>query len=306
MKRTGKQLFALLLLTALVLNLSGCGAFQTQMAKTTTRMARLQNFRMELDCRLKGEAEIGLQTVPVDTGISGILDVETDPLVLRSDLSLRAFGGSWPLRYYITKEYDTISLIPWGEDAPVRRSTLTLQEAKRSKTTQALKLLVRCGDSFAEPADDTVDGAPAKRYDGSLPMELVDEALILLNLKKPEPDETETSGEIPASEKTDGLPPAMESAVPTESPVPEEAAGDAGNDETSGIPCSIWVDGEDYIVRVELDLTDVLGSISEELLEKLLSDYDLGNLQLSLHPESFLCRVTLSRFDSLERLVLPE
>lgn len=299
-------MFALLLLAVLGMSLTGCGAFQTQMAKTTTRMARLQNFRAELDFRLKGETIIGLQTVPVDAALNGTLDVETDPPVLRSDLSLRAFGGSWPLQYYITKEYDTISLIPWGEDVPVRRSMLTLQEAKRSKTTQALKLLVRCGDSFAEPVDDTVNGASARRYDGSLPMELVDEALILLNLKKPAPDETEASGEIPAPEKSDGLRPSAESAVPAESPAAEEASGEAGNDGASGIPCSIWVDGEDYIVRVELDLTAVLNTFSEEMLNSLLSDYDLGNLKLSSHPESFCCRVTLSEFDSLERLVLPE
>ena len=54
-----RKLICLLLLAAVCLTLSGCGAFQVQMAKTTTRMAKLDNFHADVEAYAETLMNIG-------------------------------------------------------------------------------------------------------------------------------------------------------------------------------------------------------------------------------------------------------
>lgn len=287
--RIWKRVTALLMLLLLCLGLTGCGAFQMQMAKTTTRMAKLESFHTEAEIWLEALLTIGGQKVRMEAEVLGGFDTETDPLLIKTDLHLTTLGVERDLRYYIQKDYNTWNIYSWNEFENIDRVSVEESSAKRTRTTQALKLLIKCGESFADPVDDTVNGMPAKRYDGLFPDEYVDEALVLLDLK-----EAENVQESPAV---------------TENADSETASTDVSDNEdghVSGLPGSIWVNEDDMIVQVDVDLAVFMQKLMDEAIQKLLEEYDLDGLVLDTELKSMDARLTFSNFNAVEKLSLPE
>ncbi|MCR5136860.1 MAG: hypothetical protein K6C12_07160 [Oscillospiraceae bacterium] len=292
MRRIRRLLFFGLSL-ALLLGLCGCGAFQTQMAKTTSRMGKLQSFHGDADIRLDTLTTVGGQDLHLSATVTGGFDFESDPLIVKTDMLLEALGRETELKYYIVKDFDTVSILPWDDDRAFRDLSLTMNAARRIKTLQALKLLIKCSDSFSEPVPDTVSGAPALRYDGIFPDEYVNEALVLLDLKEAE----EAPPGPVSSEAMSGSGDSGGRAVGSTADVPLPV---------SGIPGSIWVGEDDMITQVEIDIASFCQDIVDEWLEELLDEYDLDGLELKTQLQSMICRITFSDFNSVEKLVLPD
>ena len=295
-----------LLLAAMCLTLSGCGAFQVQMAKTTTRMAKLDNFHADVEAYAETLMNIGGQKIRVNAIVTGGFDMGLDPLLLRTDLHLSTLGVERDLRLYIQKEYDTWTFAPWDEERLIDEATIEERSAKRTRAVQALKLLIKCGDFFLDPVDDTVNDIPARRYDGILPEEYVNEALVLLNIMEEEP-------ETPA--EADGKNAAPSSAVPSDENDAEQTPGgetetgeDPGDTESmpEGIPTSIWVNDDGMIIQVDLDLAGFLQNLLDGGLEDLLTDYDLDGLILESELKYIDVRLTFSQFDEVSSLRLPD
>ena len=285
-----RKTVAILFLLLLCIPLGGCGAFQAQMAKTTTKMSKLDNFHADAEIYLGGTANIGGQKVRVKATILGGFDAETDPLLLKTDLHLSVIGREWDLHYYIQKEYDTWDIYPWDADRSIERMSTQLHSARRSRTVQALKLLIKCSDFFMDPVDDTVNGAHARRYDGIFPEEYVDEALVLLNLKKEDELETPEVSMLP-------------SPTPSEKEPGEEHAEP---EEIRGMPGSIWINDDDMIVQVDADLCYLFQKLLDEGTDILHTDYDLDGLKLDTELAYMDCRLTFSQFDEVAALRLPE
>ena len=307
-----RKITGCLLLFVMCLSFSGCGAFQVQMAKTTTRMAKLDSFHIDAEVYVGSMMNIGEQIIRMDATVTGGLDAETEPFLIRSDLHLETLGVERDLRFFIRKEYDTWDIVPWDEDRLIDGASIQERSAKRNRTTQALKLLIKCRDYFEDPVDDTVNGVHARRFDGVFPDEYVDEALILLNLKEPEPspdpaDEAAAGAAAEAQTETDTEVRTVESTA-----APAEAAGQAGEDagegeeETvSGLPGSIWINDDDMIVQVDVDLAGFLQRLMDQGLEQLLSEYDLDGLNLSGELQYVDARLTFSMFNEVPALKMP-
>ena len=292
-----RKIIAVLLLAAACVGLSGCGAFQVQMAKTTTRMAKLESFHTDVEAYVESMMNIGGQLIRVEAEVTGGFEAEMDPFLIRTDLHLHPLGVERDLRFYIQKESDTWSIVPWVEERLLDGATIQERSAKRNRTTQALKLLIKCGDYFADPVEDRVDGARARRFDGVFPDEYVDEALVLLNLKEaepsPEPAEAETAESETAGAADAGA-----------------AAAGAGEDDDAeekvqGLPGSIWINDDNMIVQVDVDLAVFLQKLMDRGLDQLLSEYDLDGLNLSGELQVVDARLTFSRFNEGEDLKLP-
>lgn len=301
-----RKLICLLLLAAMCLTLSGCGAFQVQMAKTTTRMAKLDNFHTDVEAYAEAGMNIGGQKIHMNAIVTGGFDMALDPLLIKTDLHLTTLGVERDLRLYIQKEYDTWTFAPWDEERLIDEATIEERSAKRSRAVQALKLLIKCGDFFLDPVDDPVNDVPAHRYDGILPEEYVNEALVLLNIMEEEP---ETSAEA------DGKNAAPSSAASSEGNDGGQTAGgetetgeDPGEAESvpEGIPTSIWVNDDGMIIQVDLDLADYLQNLLDGGLENLQTDYDLDGLILESELQYVDVRLTFSRFDDVPDLRLPD
>ena len=294
------RLLAILLTLCVCVPLAGCGAFQTQMAKTTTRMSKLQSMHVEVLAAEKMRVNVGNQNIRVNTIITGGLDIETDPITVKTDLLLRTLGVERDVKAILQLDYDTLSIWPYDSDSTLERMSFTMKDAKRLKIVQALKLLIKCGDYFLDPVEDTVNGMPAKRYDGLFPDEYVEEALVLLDLKEaPEKEPVKPAAERAAEAGSTDEAQNVNTA--------EIQSGADAEDETEiGLPGSIWVGEDDMILQVDVDLSGFLQSLSDEFLRKLLETYDLDGLVLEAEIESLDARLTFSQFDAVEKIVIPE
>ena len=184
-------------------------------------------------------------------------------------------------------------------------ATIEEHSAKRSRAVQALKLLIKCGDFFLEPVDDMVNDTPAHRYDGILPEEYVNEALILLNIMEEEPERPTESEENAVSSTTDASKESDEGRNPGgESKTGEESVAEQSVPE--GIPTSIWVNDDGMIIQVDLDLAGFLQNLMDRGLEDLQTDYDLDGLILESELEYVDVRLTFSQFDEVPALRLPD
>jgi len=300
-----RKLICLLLLAAMCLTLSGCGAFQVQMAKTTTRMAKLDNFHTDVEAYAEAGMNIGGQKIHMNAIVTGGFDMALDPLLIKTDLHLTTLGVERDLRLYIQKEYDTWTFAPWDEERLIDEATIEERSAKRSRAVQALKLLIKCGDFFLDPVDDPVNDVPAHRYDGILPEEYVNEALVLLNIMEEEPETADAGGEKAAPS----------AAAPSDENDAEQTPGgetetgeDPGDTESmpEGIPTSIWVNDDGMIIQVDLDLAGFLQNLLDGGLEDLLTDYDLDGLILESELKYIDVRLTFSQFDEVSSLRLPD
>ena len=288
----------LLLLAVVCFTLSGCGAFQVQMAKTTTRMAKLDNFHADVEAYAEALMNIGGQKIHMAATVTGGFDAELDPLLLRTDLHLSTLGVERDVRMYIQKEYDTWTFAPWDEERLIDEATIEERSAKRSRAVQALKLLIKCGDFFLDPVDDMVNDLPARRYDGILPEEYVNEALVLLNIMEEEP-ETADSGEETPEASSDHT----QEESGTEENGTEESTEE---NQPEGIPASIWVDDDGMIIQVDVDLAQFLQNLLDGGLEDLQTDYDLDGLILESELKYVDVRLIFSEFDAVPALRLPD
>lgn len=288
-----RMITGLLLLAVLCLMLSGCGTFQVQMAKTTTRMAKLDNFHADVEAYAETRMNIGGQKIRMDAVVTGGFDMALDPLLIKTDLHLSTLGVERDLRLYIQKEYDTWTFAPWDEERLIDKATIEERSAKRSRAVQALKLLIKCGDFFLDPVDDTVNDIPAHRYDGVLPEEYVNEALVLLNIMEEEEAAQQNTGD--------------DAEVSSADPAENTAEGEASEESVpEGIPTSIWVNDDGMIIQVDVDLAGYLQKLMDGGLEILLTDYDLDGLILASELKYIDVRLTFSQFDEVPALRLPD
>lgn len=302
MKNRWRGTLCLLLALALCLGLSGCSAFQMQMAKTANRMSKLKSFQTDVEAYVGTLFDVGGQKIRMEGAVTGGLDVDCDPPVVRTDLVLETLGVERAMRFDVWRENGEWRFAPWGEGPalPSAESGARASEEEKSGWTEVLNLLVRCQEYFADPVENTVNGVLTKRYDGVIPAALLDEALGLLELS-PRPDAPAVPEDAPGDADADAN--AAEIIPDDSAPADSEAAEAAEapptetGDALRGLPVSIWIDPEDRIVQVDADLTLFLRDVADRGIERLLTEYGAADLDLSQELQFADTRLTFSRFD---------
>ena len=301
MKNRWRGTLCLLLILALCLGLSGCSAFQMQMAKTANRMSKLKSFQTDVEAYVGTLFDVGGQKIRMEGAVTGGLDVDCDPPVVRTDLVLETLGVERAMRFDVWRENGEWRFAPWGEGPalPSAESGARASEEEKSSWTEVLNLLGRCQEYFAGPVENTVNGVLTKRYDGVIPAALLDEALGLLELS-PRPDAPAVPEDAPGDADADAN--AAEIIPDDTAPADSEAAEAAEappaetGDALRGLPVSIWIDPEDRIVQVDADLTLFLRDVADRGMERLLTEYGAADLDLSQELQFADTRLTFSRF----------
>ena len=193
MRKRIRTWLALLLLAALCLCLSGCGSFQLQMAKTAQKMADLHSVHVDVVSEPKMLLNVGGQDIALDTVVTGGVDVNRSPLIMRTDLTMEVLGMEIPLRFYLQRTDEGWKGIPWGMDDEVE--PFFFGEATVGEVPNRMKLMagfVKLAEYFEGPEADTVNGEDASRYEGTIPADELNQGLEMLNLGLPTLTEDQT------------------------------------------------------------------------------------------------------------------
>ena len=279
----GKRALALLLAAVLVLSLTGCGVFDTRMARAVQKMSKLSSLRMDLTAEMTlsltteaaGESVEAAAVLKVPVRCTSGIDIFTDPLLARAELALDLPGRTTGLSAYLEKTetcYNLYSLRSTGSIWQKQGFT----DLNRAKVT-GLKYIVQGAETFVQGAEEEIGGAKAVRYDGCIVGEYLEGLLELYGVRELLADGF-------------GL----------------QLAPDLFQ-EMKDVPASLWLDSDSgMIVRISLDLTELGAQMGGKQLDDLRRASDFDALGLNIALESFVVTVDLSQFDAVEAFAIPE
>ena len=284
--KTRKKIAALCLALLMALSMTACG-FSAKMARTAVEMDKIGSFHMDMDLDLGVGVSLLGQQSSVDMLIKESMDVCRSPLTIASDI-VTELGGETQrvLGYLLPNESGEGYRLFVSTDGGKSWDSKELESAELSEhtgysgTLDQLALLAKAASSFKKVGTENVNGSPATRYDGEIEGEYVTQAL-------------ENSGLISSLGEEFGV------------------SLDAEGLQFSGsIPASIWVDeASARIVKYEMDMADAISSVWDVIVDELVKDESFAALRsmgLQLSISKAKVSATLSRFDEIGEIVLPE
>ena len=279
MKKTAR-IIALILLAAMLLCLTGCGSFETQMAKAVKKMSALQSVHMDMDMHMDFSMTMLGESLDLDANMESGIDMQTEPLRARMEMGMEVLGANMDMLMYMEQngeEYTTYVSADGG--ASWESESITSEEAKSQTgdVSENLKIFIDCAKSFQEAGTETVNGSAATRYDGQITGDSLESALELSGAK-------EMLGE--------GL--------------GTKLSADAFTGLES-IPCSVWIDNKSgMVVRYDMDMGAVMQSLMKDMMDEVLASQGLEGLGVEMEFREVTVSVILSQFDAVGEIFIPD
>ncbi len=282
MKKSKSAFIALCLLLSLLL--TGCG-LGPRMTRAALEMDKVGSFHMDMDLDLSIGMSVLGKTSELQMLVNEGMDVQKEPLVVYSETTTETMGvKDTVLAYYVQSADGGEILVSHDKGKSWEKQTLdsTQQSAGEGYTGlfDQLSLLTKLASSFEEVGTETVNGAPAIRYDGEIEGEFVTEALRNTGALSGLLEQFGVEG--------DGMDLTIEGTIPT----------------------SIWLDkATSRIVRYDMDLSEAIASVWDVLQQELMKDETfaaLDKLGLALSVERAHLTAELSQYDAVGELTLPE
>ncbi|MDO4973450.1 MAG: hypothetical protein Q4E38_04505 [Eubacteriales bacterium] len=272
--KTGKKLAALLLAVVLVMSLSGCGAFETKMARAWQKLDKLDSLRLDVEDDLSVSVAVGEQRVPIPLKLSGTVDLYLNPVQAKADLVLTWPGKETKLTAYLQEDGETMNVY-WNLNGGVLWEKASLTASHPRLKPNGIKYIIECVETFREVEQPGVtDGS--SRFDGQLPGSFIQGFLEIYEVENRLADDF-------------GL------------EVPEGLFASLNS-----VPASLWINRDGELDLIVLEPAAFLNGF----LPRLFADYraasGLDQLPLTYTVENNRIILQLSHFDELEMLVIPE
>lgn len=278
MKKISKIL-ALVLIAAMALSLTACNSFEAKLTKAVKQMNEVKNLHMDMSFQISMAMTFMGQGMDMDLDMDMAADIQKEPRLMSMDMTLSMLGMSQQMQQYMeqTDEGYVMYLSEDGGKSWHKQDVPTTEAQSQISALDGMGLFLDCAKSFEEKGEESVLGSAAVRYDGVLEGAYIARAM-------------EMSGAFGTLEETLGL------------ELDEEDMENLG-----GIPTSLWIDKKSgMIVRYEMDMTEVMQSLTGNLVESLLGEYGLEGAGVSVELSAVVTRATLSNFDQVGEIVIPD
>ena len=273
MKKT-KRILVFAILAAMLLSLCGCGMFRTRVAKAAIKMSKLESLHADVEVQLGMGISLLGQDMNVDASVTGGADIQRDPAQMYMDLTADVADFEQSLLLYGTERdggFDVYYSADSGENW-IKGSVEADGDAKDTKVDgkSMFLLLSDSAASFKEYGKEKVNGADTIRYNGEITSEELKQALKLANAKQ-----------------------SLEEGLGVE--LDDDVFSDLGS-----IPVSIWIDMKtDMIVRMEMDLSDVMQGLVPVIVDKAMENAGVG-IDVDTKVHDVIVSITLSEFDAVQ------
>lgn len=273
MKKT-KRILVFAILAAMLLSLCGCGMFRTCVAKAAVKMSKLESLHADIEAQLGVEISVLGQDVSVDASVTGGADIQRDPARMNMNLTADIASLEQGLLLYGTERdggFDIYYSADSGKNW-IKGSVDADVDTKNAKVDgkSAFLLLSDSAASFKEYGKEKVNGADTIRYNGEITSDELKMALKIANAKQ-----------------------ALEEGLGVE--LDNDVFSDIGS-----VPVSIWIDMKtDMIVRVEMDLSDVMQGIVPAIVDKAMGQSGVG-IDVDTKVHDVIVSITLSEFDAVQ------
>lgn len=272
MKKT-KRILGFAILAAMLLSLCGCGMFRTRVAKAAVKMSKLESLHADVDMQVGMGISVLGQDVNADAAITGGVDIQRSPERLYADLAAEVEGFEQNLLLYgIGRDggYDIYSSADSGESWTKGSAENDSANGRKADGKSIFLLLSESAASFKEYGKEKVNSSDALRYNGRITSDELKQALELANAKQ-----------------------ALEESLDVK--LDDDVFADLGD-----VPVSIWLDVESgMIVRIEMDMSDVMQGLVPVLVDKAMEKADIG-IGVDTKVHEVTVSITLSEFDSVQ------
>lgn len=272
MKKT-KRIIVFAILAAMLLSLCGCGMFRTRVAKAAIKMSKLESLHADVDMQVGMGISVLGQDVNADAAIMGGVDIQRSPERLYADLAAEVEGFEQDLLIYgIGRDggYDIYSSADSGESWTKGSAENDSANSSKADGKSIFLLLSESAASFKEYGKEKVNSSDALRYNGRITSDELKQALELANAKQ-----------------------ALEESLDVK--LDDDVFADLGD-----VPVSIWIDVESgMIVRIEMDMSDVMQGLVPVLVDKAMEKADIG-IGVDTKVHEVTVSITLSEFDSVQ------
>ena len=273
--KTGIKRSALLLAAVmLLLCLTGCGAFETKMARAWQKLDKVDSLRLKVADDLIVDVTAGGMKLPVAISLSGTVDLYLDPVQAKADLTV-----SWPstelkLLVYLEEKGEAVNVYTNLNGGEIwEKASYTASKPRLSPN--GLKYIIEGAETFREVEQPGVtDGS--RRYDGQLPGSFLQGFLKLYDAEE-------------RIERDFGL------------DVPDDLFTNLNS-----VPTSLWLNRQGELDLIVLEPTALLNGLLPKLLADFRAASGLSQLPLEHTVESNQIILQLGEFDALPMLEIPE
>ena len=273
MKKT-KRILVFAILAAMLLSLCGCGMFRTHVAKAAIKMSKLESLHADVEMQIGMGISVLGQDVNADATVTGGADIQRDPERVYVNMNAEVAGFEQNMLLYAVGRdggADVYSSADSG-DSWTKDSIENDDSSKNSKADgkSLFLLLSDSAASFKEYGKEKVNGSDAIRYNGKITSDELKQALELADVKQ-----------------------SLEESLDVE--LDDDVFEDLGD-----VPVSIWIDVKSgMIVRVEMDMSDVMQGLVPVLVDKAMEKTDVG-IGVNTKVYDATVSITLSEFDAVQ------
>lgn len=272
--KKAKRILVFAILAAMLLSLCGCGMFRTHVAKAAIKMSKLDSLHADIEMQIGMGISVLGQDVNADAAITGGADIQRDPERVYVNLMAEVAGFEHNLLFYgVGRDggFDVYSSADSG-DSWTKDSIENDDSSKNSKADgkSLFLLLSDSAASFKEYGKEKVNGSDAIRYNGKITSDELRQALELADVKQ-----------------------SLEESLDVE--LDDDVFEDLGD-----VPVSIWIDVKSgMIVRIEMDMSDVMQGLVPVLVDKAMEKADVG-IGVNTKVYEVTVSITLSEFDAVQ------
>ena len=272
--KKAKRILVFAILAAMLLSLCGCGMFRTHVAKAAIKMSKLDSLHADVEMQIGMGISLLGQDVNADAAITGGADIQSDPERVYVNLLAEVAGFEQNLLFYGVGRDDGFDVYSSADsgDSWTKGSVEDDDSSKNSKADgkSLFLLLSESAASFKEYGKEKVNGSDAIGYNGKITSDELRQALELANAKQ-----------------------ALEESLDVE--LDDDVFEDLGD-----VPVSIWIDVKSgMIVRVEMDMLDVMQGLVPVLVDKAMEKTDVG-IGVNTKVYDATVSITLSEFDAVQ------
>lgn len=272
--KKAKRILVFAILAAMLLSLCGCGMFRTHVAKAAIKMSKLDSLHADVEMQIGMGISLLGQDVNADAAITGGADIQRDPERVYVNLNAEVAGFEQNMLFYgVGRDdgFDVYSSADSGESWT--KDSIENDDSSKSSKADGKSVFLLLSDSaasFKEYGKEKVNGSDAIRYNGKITSDELRQALELADAKQ-----------------------ALEESLDVE--LDDDVFEDLGD-----VPVSIWIDVKSgMIVRIEMDMSDVMQGLVPVLVDKAMEKTDVG-IGVNTKVYEVTVSITLSEFDAVQ------
>ena len=272
--KKAKRILVFAILAAMLLSLCGCGMFRTHVAKAAIKMSKLESLHADIEMQIGMGISLLGQDVNADAAITGGADIQRDPERVYVNLMAEVAGFEQNLLFYGVGRDDGFDVYSSADSGDSwTKDSIENDDSSKSSKADGKSLFLLLSDSaasFKEYGKEKVNGSDAIRYNGKITSDELRQALELANAKQ-----------------------ALEESLDVE--LDDDVFEDLGD-----VPVSIWIDVKSgMIVRIEMDMSDVMQGLVPVLVDKAMEKADIG-IGVNTKVYEVTVSITLSEFDAVQ------